>query len=188
MFRKRKALPVDKMIKLEDWIDSNINETDLCECDTGSKMSKTLKLKVEHVNAGELSKNIEAILAPIDDDNFFGVIRVCDENSHKSFSYMHEIMHYLYDVGRGQRVTRVFERQKKKKVNDDHEQDIDYLAASSIMKYREIKKHIRDYDSSSPKMDELAFIEGLCAKFNQERIAVIRRIREVRKVMQVRDI
>ena len=182
-----KMIPVEDMIKLEAWIDENINNSDIASCESDSKLSKKLQLKVEYVNPEKLSKCTEAELAPIDDAAYMGIIRINNRNQHSSFSYMHEIIHYLHDVGRGNRVTQVFERKEKGKTKNDHEQHINYLTAGNIMKYRDIKKALQLYDKSSPKMDEIKFINDLCKKYDQERVAVIRRIREVRKISKAKN-
>lgn len=47
--------------------------------------------------------------------------------------------------------------------------------------YVDILKALHAYDNSSPKMDELTFVDMLQKKYNQNRKTVINKIREVRK-------
>lgn len=185
MFLK-KMLPVSEMLKLETWIEENINNSDIANYTSDMKLSEKLQLKVEYVDPEELPKDTEAELAPTEEEGYMGVIRINKRYRNKSFSYMHEIIHYLHDVGRGKRVVLCFSRKTKGKTNSVHEQRINYLTAGNIMKYREIKKALQRYDDSFPKMDELEFIENLCDKYGQEKVAVIRRIREVRKIRKAK--
>ena len=185
VFLKRRVLPIKDMIVLEDWLDeikTSLGYTSLLE----QALSKELGLKVEYVPDCDLPNDTEAELRPIDDERFFGLIRISNKYQGTVFSYMHEIMHYLKDVGIGNRVTTVFTRKIKGKTDSEHEQHINYATAAAIMPYQEIKDALKKYDVSRPRMDELKFIADLCAKYRQDRTAVIRRIQEVRRLYAYR--
>ena len=52
----------------------------------------------------------------------------------------------------------------------------------------EISKEVDRYDSSSPKLDELKFVDDLSKKYNVEIFMIIRRIKDVRKINQFKQI
>ena len=133
-----------------------------------------------------MQKHTEAELAPIDDEEYFGLIRINKKYNTQFFSYMHEIIHYVRDVGIGNRVQEVYTRKAKGKTKDPYEQKTNFVVAAVTMPYGKIKKAIQMYDKSIPRMDELAFVDRLCQEYNQDRTAVIRRIQEVRKEYKAR--
>lgn len=180
-----KFLPVDKMAELEDWIDSLPKE--IIDHLDDDDLPEKLKLKVEYVDNDELPTDTEAELRPIEDKSYNGLIRISDKNRKTRFPYMHEIIHYLKDVGVDNRVERVFARKVTGKTESIDEQHVNYLTAASVMRYQEVKKKLIEYDKKRPKMDELAFVEALCKEYNQERVAVIRRIGEVRRLYKWRS-
>ena len=79
-------------------------------------------------------------------------------------------------------MTETFERKVRGKTRDEHEQDINYMAASYSMPFVQIKQAIKHYNDSSPRMDELVFVHDLCQQYGQERESVLRRIREVKRI------
>lgn len=175
-----KILPAEKMVELEEWIDSlpdeirdHLNDEDL---------PQKLGLKIEYVESNKLPPDTEAELCPIDDARYNGLVRINTKLKTTLFPYMHEIIHYLKDVGIGNRVNQVFTRKSTGKTETEDEQHVNYLTASAVMRYQEIKRLLEQYDKSKPKMDELAFVESICDKYKQDRVAVIRRIGEVRRL------
>lgn len=178
-------LAIDKMLEIEDWIDevySKIVEADIPDENT----LKSLKLKLEYIDQDKFDQETEAELCPTDENGYLGLIRVSRKYLHSKFAYVHEIIHYLKDVGIGNRVEKVYARRTKGNTQDNHEQEVNYATAATILKYKDMKKIIVEYDKSKPKMDELKFVEDLCIKYGQERTTVIRRIREVRSLMKKR--
>lgn len=75
----------------------------------------------------------EAELLPIDDNNYYGLIRMRKELKKYKFVYIHEIIHYIFDVGYGNKVTECFSRKKKGKTNSHEEQRTNYMTAAYIM-------------------------------------------------------
>ncbi len=179
--RNRFALSTNEMIEIEEWI--------LEECipklggaSSEEDISKKLRLKVEYVNSSNLPAFVEAELRPADESEYNGLIRVNSACMGKAFAYLHEIMHYIYDVGIGNKVTKVFTRKATGHTEGKHEQKINYMAAAFNMRYDKIEPRIRAYDESRPKMDEIKFVNDLSREFGQSRSAVIRRIQEIRRI------
>ena len=111
-------------------------------------LSEKLGLKVEYVT--NMADDNEAELIPIDDSNYYGLIRLRKELKKHKFAYIHEIIHYIFDVGYGNKVDECFFRKKKGKTNSHEEQRTSTL-----------QRH-----------------------YEQSETAVIRRIREVRKIIK----
>lgn len=177
--RKEKRFTVEEMIKMEEELKAselyslhlNPDDEDLFE---------RLKLKVEYVD--DMSDDNEAELMPIEDDHYLGMIRLRKELKKYKFAYSHEIIHFIFDVGYGNKVTNTFTRKRKGKTESYDEQKTNYKAAAYIMPYTQILPKLQKYDSSKPKMDELKFISDLQKDYGQNEEAVIRRIREVRSL------
>lgn len=180
-----KILPVDRMIELENWIDALPAEINDSLDD--KRLPEKLGLKVEYVSEDLLSPDVEAELCPIEDSKYNGLIRINRKLKNLLFPYMHEIIHYLKDVGMNNRVDRVFTRKVGGKTETEDEQHVNYLTASAVMRYQKIKRQLEKYDNSKPKMDELDFVNSLCKEYDQDRVAVMRRIVEVRKLRRHRS-
>lgn len=145
-------------------------------------LSGKLGLKVEYVT--NMADDNEAELIPIDDSNYYGLIRLRKELKKHKFAYIHEIIHYIFDVGYGNKVDECFFRKKKGKTNSHEEQRTNYMTAAYIMPFEQIVSELYKYDHSVPKMDEIVFIRTLQRHYEQSETAVIRRIREVRKLIK----
>ena len=181
MFRSQ-SLSVSRMIELENWIDSLPPE--IHEALNDEKLSTILKLKVEYVDKRSMPENVEAQLCPIAETDYFGLIKLNRDLQNERFSYMHEIIHYLRDVGLNNRVDRIFTRKIKGKTESIEEQETNYLAAAATIPYQDMEKQIYKYDHTKPKMDEVIFVHSLCEKYGQSRVAVLRRVREVRRIQK----
>lgn len=181
---RNKILPTEKIIELENWFDALPEEISSSLDD--KDLPQKLGLKVEYVGTKAMDPDVEAELRPIDDTQYNGLIRISSTQKNTLFPYMHEIIHYLRDVGMGNRVQQVFTRKTTGKTETEDEQYVNYLTAGAVMRYQEIKKLLEQYDKSKPKMDEMAFVESICEKYKQDRVAVIRRIGEVRRLRNSR--
>ena len=179
--RKKNSLTIDEMIEIENWLKSNCFSY-FGEVVDEAALSSELKLKVEKVVPSQMNKHVEAELRPVDDEKYNGLIRVNSSCVKTNFAYLHEIMHYIYDVGIGNKVNEVFTRKSRGHTEGAHEQKINYMTAAFIMRYDKIEPRIREYDESKPKMDELKFINDLSQEFNQPSTVVIRRIQEIRRI------
>ena len=74
------------------------------------------------------------------------------------------------------------------KINDEVEEHKiaceEYLARATAMPYNDIKQALLDYDSSSPKMDEIKFVRDLQEKYQQSEENVLKRIKDVRRLLK----
>jgi len=181
MFFKKDNLSVKKTIELEEKLEKSIL-AEVGYAKTDKELAERFRLKIQEVNDTELSSDTEAALIPSDDSEYLGVIKVKSSYQENLFTCIHEIIHYVFDVGYGKPVSSTFERKKRGKTPDDHEQEINYLAASYSMPYDQMLKAISEYEKSSPKMDELKFVAGLCERYHQSWETVLRRIREVKRI------
>lgn len=176
-----RSLPIEKMIELED----KLARSPLAEigfAKTDEELARTLGLEIVVVPDNELPKDTEATLTHNDNSEYFGLIRLKKSYRDSMFACIHEIIHYVFDVGCKNYVQTAFERRVRGKTKDVHEQEINYMAASYSMPFVQIKEAIKSYNESSPKADELVFIHELCERYGQSRESVLRRIREVKRI------
>ena len=178
---RKKRFTVMEMKEMENALRSSVLYTLKLSADD-SELSSKLGLKVEYIT--DMADDNEAELLPIGDDNYYGLIRLRKELKKYKFAYIHEIIHYIFDVGYGNKVTECFSRKKKGKTNSYEEQRTNYITAAYIMPFEQIMKELHHYDDSTPKMDEIEFIRTLQTRYEQSETAVIRRIREVRKLIK----
>ncbi|MBQ9072736.1 MAG: hypothetical protein IJY25_06225 [Bacilli bacterium] len=61
-------------------------------------------------------------------------------------------------------------------------EDWEYFDFACMLPIEEIMEALNDYDNSSPKLDELKFINSLAVKYNVSKYEIIRRIRDIRKI------
>ena len=176
---KRKSFSTEEMIKMEQELRDSVLYSKNLNADD-PHLSEKLKLKVEYVD--DMDKDNEAELMPIADDSCLGLIRLRKELEKHRFAYMHEVMHFIFDVGYDKKVEKTYTRKRKGKTNSDEEQRINYKTAAYIMKYDEIYSKIEEYDNSRPKLDELKFILNLQKDYEQDEETVFRRIKEVRRL------
>lgn len=179
IFRKEKNFTVSEMIRMEEELKCSALYTLGLNADDKDLFAK-LQLEVEYVD--DMDDDNEAELLPADDGRHLGLIRLRRELEKYRFAYIHEIMHFIFDVGYGKKVTETFARKRKGKTNSYDEQKINYKAEAYIMPYSQILQALQEYDDSVPKMDELKFVRGLQKRYEQSETAVIRRIREVRSL------
>lgn len=177
LFRKEKKFTVSEMIEMEEELKCSVLYTKGLNADD-KDLSKKLQLKVEYVDG--MNNDNEAELLPAEDGIHLGIIRLRKELKKYKFAYIHEIIHYIFDVGYGNKVTKAYARKRQGKTNGYDEQRINYKTAAYIMPYPQILQELQNYDNSSPKMDELKFVRGLQKRYEQSETAVVRRIREVR--------
>ena len=60
--------------------------------------------------------------------------------------------------------------------------DWEYFNVACIIPLNELQQDLEKYDNSSPKMDELKFVEDLMKKYNVSKEIIKFRIRQVRKI------
>jgi len=64
--------------------------------------------------------------------------------------------------------------------------DIEYLSYAAEIPFHEIQSELLKYDNSSPKLDELEFIDELIKKYDTDRKTILTRIRQVRNINKIR--
>lgn len=176
---KKKGFTVKEMNDMENELkNSKLYSLKLSADDR--KISDKLGLKVTYVT--DMSNDDEAELLPTDDPDYFGLIKLKKELAKYKFAYIHEIIHYIFDVGYGNRVATCFSRKRRGKTESREEQRTNYKTAAYIMPADQIARALDVYDHSVPKQDEIEFIRSLQERYEQSERAVIRRIREVRKL------
>ena len=179
MLLRKKEFSVSEMIEMErrlknsELFSQNLSPTD-------ENLSEKLKLKIEYVD--ELDENVEAELLPIESDTYLGLIKLRNELRDDPFPYIHEIIHFIFDVGFGNKVKCKYTRKKRGKTGSLEEQKTNYMAAAFIMPYEDILCALQKYDRSKPKMDEIVFVRNLQNQYRQKERSVLRRIKEVRKI------
>lgn len=176
--KKKIKLNIDEMIALEKKLKEFREQSEYGKVFSEANPAERLRLKVEYTE--EIGKKTEAVLMPIEDEDFFGLIKVKKSLEKQKFAYMHEIVHYVFDVGIGKRVQKEYDRSEKGETPSKEEQEINYLTAAAIMNIEDIQKDLKEYDESRPKKDEILFVQDLKKKYDQSQEAVLRRIREAR--------
>jgi len=73
----------------------------------------------------------------------------------------------------------------KLNIDDLSNDELNYIKSSIKRPYEEFRKFIYLYDKSSPKLDEILFIEFLCGLYGSTRDEVIERIKEVRNLSRI---
>ena len=108
----KKSFTVEEMEAMEHELKASIlHELKLNAED--SQLSDKLGLKVEYVT--EMEDDNEAELLPIPGDSYYGLIRVRKELEKYKFAYIHEVIHYIFDVGYKNKVNQCFSRKRKGK-------------------------------------------------------------------------
>lgn len=142
------------------------------------------KLKLELERSDTMLKGEEAELVHSENENYNGKIILLNDLKPSGFACVHEIMHYIFDVGYGNKVPigHRYPRMINSEGTDPDERKMDYLAAAYTMPYEEILKEIEKYDDRKSKMTSQAFLENLMSTYHQSETATIRRVREVRRL------
>lgn len=183
LFKKKERLTVQDMLRLEKAL-SNSALSKIGYAQSIDDVAGKLHLRIEFVPDSALPSDTEAELTAIDDTKFKGLIRIKESEAGNGFPCFHEIMHFVFDVGVDNRVEQSYARKAKGKTPDKHEQEINYLTAAYSMPRAEIAKRIKEYDESSPKMDEMKFVSDMAKKYRRSSKSVIRRIQEVRSLSE----
>ncbi len=146
-------------------------------------LAKNLKLVVEYCSKGELPADTEAMLCPVKDSVHLGVIKIQKDCAITSFSFRHELIHYFRDVKVGHKVTVELARKIKGKTPNNGEQEVNYLTAASIMPLEEIRTKLDEFEAIVSQDKEKTFLLGLAKKYEQDEGAILRRIIEVRRLI-----
>lgn len=180
--KKKKLFSLEKMRKLEAELQSLKISQYYEECDySGIYLADNLKLHVCYCDTNDLPEDVEACLSPSDDTCFYGEIKISKECD-ACFPYMHEIIHYVRDVGVGKKVTHIYTRKRQGKTDSPEEQDVNYLTAAATMPLAKVSKDLDEYEKSGPSEDR-AFIARMSNKYGQTEDTVLRRFIEVRSLI-----
>lgn len=150
------------------------------ENSSDNALADTLKLFVKYCGEDELPKDTEAMLCPAEKGPYLGVIKIQKNCAATKFSFRHELIHYFRDVKVGNRVTTEFTRKIKGKTPSDKEQEVNYLTAASIMPIKEISTKLEEFENITSHDEEKAFLSILAKEYEQGEDAVLRRLIEVR--------
>lgn len=180
MLRKR-WLSLDTMVSLEEQIEHGSLMV-LRDTQSEQLTAAQFGLQVVYTDDALMPHDVEAELRPSDSEQFLGQIRIRRSLKDVPFSFIHELVHYVCDIGIGNKVTCTLTRKVRGAVKDEHEQRIDYCSAAIQMPYAQVRQDVERYDSASPRMNPVTFVEQLCQKYKVDRQTAIRRVREVRGV------
>ncbi len=181
------SLSVKQMNRMEQRVKKECNDNYSVGAGlTAEELSKKLGLLVEYGIDGFADGLVAELIPPRQDDNSCkGIIRINKKySSDASFSYMHEIMHYILDVGVGNKVSRQYTRMETGKTENFHEQEINYAIVAYLMPLDEILEALNEFDSTEGKRDYKGLIESLCVKYGQNDTTVLRRLHEARKFQE----
>lgn len=184
MFLKSKTrdLPAEVTDKLELEMQASVLGQDAHTL-SDSKLAERFNLS--RVIDNNLPRDTEAVLDKPDRPGVFGTIRVKQKYSENPFSCVHEIIHYVFDVGVGKCVETQYTRKIRDCTQDPKEQETNYKAAAYIIPYNKLYDDLRGFYQTYPR-DESRFISAMCEKYNQPRVAVLRRIREIKRLAILR--
>lgn len=184
----KKKQSLQKMKNLEDelftlGIKDYCNSGKVCDID----LAKRFQLEIIYCKPDEMPRDVEATLSPSESKKYLGTIKVLENADITRFSCIHEIIHYLRDVGEGQVVSKNYTRKKQGKTDSADEQDINYLTAATIMPFEQISKLLKSYEEMSCD-EEREFIALTAQKYDQNEDAVLRRFIEVRNLVDYNTI
>ena len=135
----------------------------------------------------QMADDVEAELRPCSTDRFNGLIRLNEKYlDDENFEYLHEVLHYLVDVGVGQRVNKVYTRKRQGNNDDAHERRIDYLTAVTLVPGNELIKEIRYYRQHFLTIDETKFMIELQQKYKCTTECLNRRLKEVHAIRRAK--
>ena len=177
----RRESAIQKMSQLEQEL-SSYHISQYCNEDALLLpiLKDNLRLNVQYMEYDKLPSDVEALLEPSTDDRYLGVIKILADRTTK-FPYMHEIMHYIRDVGVGNKVSRVYTRKVTGKTDSEEEQEINYLTAAAVMPISKVKEDLQEFEQAEGSSEDL-FIDDMVKKYGQEYETVRRRFVEVRSI------
>lgn len=184
----KKMQAIEKMKNLEDEL-TLLGVKECCSSENvlDEDLAKKFNLEVIFCKPNEMPKDVEATLSPPENNKYFGIIKVLKNTDITKFSYVHEIIHYLKDVGKGKQVSKTYTRKGQGKTDSDEEQNINYLTAATIMPFEQISKLLNNYEEMNCD-EEKKFIANIAQKYGQSEYVVLRRFIEVRKLVDYQNL
>lgn len=143
-------------------------------------LASGLGLKISS-DSSPMTENERCVLGISDSSEYNGIIYVREgETDRKSqnFDIMHEIVHYLKDVGAKKKVSKSFARTHHSDGyrRGHQEQIVDYYAAAMAIPAESLRARINAYHGN-PRDEE--FIKEMMEIYEMPRETVVRRINEV---------
>ena len=176
LFRKEKSFSKQEMEMLEVELKSSILSTMFLRANDPDLPAK-LGLEVVFTDCVQGGKIAE--LLPTNNPKFCGMIRIKTGSENIKFNYVHEIVRYVFDVGRWRKVKADDNQGHKANKKSYSERKIDYFTDAFLMPVDQISAELEKYDHSSPKMDEIKFLQNLREKFGVDNDTIVRRIGQV---------
>lgn len=184
--KEQKIKKIQKMDSLEkELIDYKILDYSEDNDFSGTTLAKNLKLDVQYCDTSDLPKDVEAKLSPTNKDSFNGTIMILNNSAISKFSFIHEIMHYIRDVGVGNRVIKEYTRKSKGNTESNEEQEINYLTAALVMPIQQIASDLDEFEGKVEFDDD--FWSKMMEKYDQTKEAIMRRFIEVRNIIDYRN-
>ena len=146
-------------------------------------LARNLGLIVKYCDGDEMPSDTEAMLCPVDDDSYYGIIKIQKDCATSKFSFRHELIHYFRDVKVGNRVAQVYTRKIKGKTPNDGEQEVNYLTAASIMSLDAICTRLDEFEKTTTHESEKHILSSIAKQYEQDEDAVLRRLIEVRRLV-----
>lgn len=146
-------------------------------------LAEALKLKI--IEDGNISEKNRGQLDEPDELEYNGTIKYRKDKDKidkyaVNFDIIHEIMHYILDVGKGNKVAQSFPRFHHGYQRGHREQIIDYYAAAVAIPKDDLIALLRDKEISlCDDIYDNRVISELMDIYKQPRDTVIRRIKEV---------
>ena len=145
-----------------------------------------LEYKLEIITSDKRGTRI-ALLPPQNiSDDYNGRIQLRWPPSR--FDIMHELLHYILDVGIGNVVTDACyeDYSPHRESSDPNERKINYMAAALLMPFDEMEIAIQAFDEKQSSAFTQQFISDLEDQYDVNGNCVVTRIQEVRKQMHMR--
>lgn len=180
---KKSDLSTEKTIELEKALGESIL-AQIGYMKQDEELAKQFNLEI--CIDDNLPDDVEAVLDETDSPDYNGIVQIKSKYKDNHFSFIHEIIHYVFDVHPGNKVEKQYARNIKGKTKDQREQEINYLTAAYQLPYTKMIEELRLFNKSYPR-DELRFVARLCNKYDQPREAVLRRIREVKRIAAAKN-
>lgn len=139
-------------------------------------LATELKLQLEATN--ELPEQYRGSLNEPTGEQYNGLIRYAQDSDELlvNFDILHEIVHYWFDVGEGEKVSRSFARLHHGNTRGYREQIIDYYVAAVAIPKMDLMKRLREY-TGDPYDNE--FVTSLISVYRLPKDTITRRISEV---------
>lgn len=140
-------------------------------------LTKDLKLQVKV--SEDIPETYRSSLNEPDTEGYNGLILHSEDKTRYAdrFDIIHEIVHYLVDVGNGKKVDKSFARVHRGNARGHREQIIDYYVAAITIPQDDLRKRISKH-AGDPY--DKQFIAELMEFYKQPEDTIIRRIGEVK--------